>query len=36
MIQESGVLLGVEHLKESASRVTVDSFTDLVDFVDED
>jgi len=35
VVQESAVLLGIEHLKESASRVTVDSLTDLVDFIDE-
>ena len=36
MIQETGVLFGVEHLEESTGRVTVDSLTNLVDFVDED
>lgn len=36
MIQESSVLLRVEHLKESTGRVTVDSLTNLVDFIDED
>jgi len=36
VIQESGILLRVEHLKESTGRVTVDSLTDLVDFINED
>jgi hypothetical protein len=36
VIQESGILLGVEHLKEGAGRVAVDSLTDLVNFIDED
>ena len=36
MIQESGVLLRVKHLKEGTGRVTVDSLTNLVDFIDED
>ena len=36
MIQESGVLLRVEHLKESTGRVTVDSLANLVDFIDKD
>ena len=36
VIQESSVLLRVEHLEESAGRITVDSLTNLVDFVDED
>jgi len=36
VIQESSVLFRIEHLKESTGRVTVDSLTDLVDFIDED
>lgn len=36
MIQESSVLLRVEHLKESTGRVAVDSLTDLVNFINED
>lgn len=36
MIQESGILLRVKHLKEGTGRVTVDSLTNLVDFIDED
>jgi hypothetical protein len=36
VIQESVVLLGVEHFEESASRVTIYPLTDLVDFVNED
>ena len=35
MVQECGILLGVEHLEESTSRVTVYSLTDLVDFINE-
>ena len=36
MIQEAAVLLGVEHLEESAGGVSVVSLADLVDFVDDD
>jgi hypothetical protein len=36
VIQESAILLGVEHLKESTGRVAVDPLADLVDFIDED
>ena len=36
VIQESSVLLRVEHLKKSTGRVAVDSFPDLVDLIDED
>lgn len=35
MIQESAVLLRVEHLEERASRVSIYSFANLVDFIDE-
>jgi len=35
VVQECGILLGVEHLEESTSRVTVYSLTDLVDFINE-
>jgi hypothetical protein len=36
MIQESAVLLRVEHLEESTGRVAVYPLTDLVDLIDED
>jgi hypothetical protein len=36
MIQESVVLLRVEHFEERAGRVTIYPLTDLVDFVNED
>lgn len=36
VIQESGILLGIEHLKEGAGRVTINPLTDLVDLIDED
>ena len=36
VIQESGILFGVEHLKKSTGRVAIDPLTDLVDFIDED
>lgn len=36
VVQETGVLFRVEHLKESASRVAIDSLTNLVNFIDED
>ena len=36
VIQESGILFGVEHLKKSTGRVAIDPLTDLVDFIDKD
>jgi len=36
VIQESGILFGVEHLKKSTGGVAIDPLTDLVDFIDED
>lgn len=35
MIQEGIVLFRIQHLEESAGRITVDSSTDFVDFIDQ-
>ena len=36
VIQERGVLFGVEHLKKSTCRIAIDSPTDLVNLVYQD
>ena len=36
MVQEGGILFGVEHLKKSTGGVTIDPLTDLVDLINED
>ena len=36
MIQESAVLLRVEHFEEGTGRIAIYTLTDLVDFIDED
>ena len=36
VIQESGILFRVKHLKESTGRVAIDPFADLIDLIDED
>ena len=36
MIQESAVLLGVEHFEEGTGRIAIYTLSDLVDFIDKD
>ena len=36
MVQEGGILFGVEHLKKSTGGVTIDPLADLVDLINED